>query len=129
MLYMSEEFTICQSFFPLETFPLYMYTYYGIHYNVCFHPVLQCMGRNPSDKSVERYWSQCGGSMSYDQFCFVMQREKRTTMSDLMKAFRKIDINGDGYITAKELHRVLTKVPVVCALICVYTCTLYSLYL
>ena len=48
--------------------------------------------------------------MSYEQFCFVMQREKRTTMSDLMWAFRKIDINGDGYITAKELHRLLTKV-------------------
>ena len=48
--------------------------------------------------------------MSYDQFCFVMQREKRTTMGDLMKSFRKIDINGDGYITAKELHRMLTKV-------------------
>ena len=77
-----------------------------IHYSTA----LQCMGRNPSDKAVERYWSQCGGSMSYDQFCFVMQREKRTTMSDLMKSFRKIDINGDGYITAKELHRMLTKV-------------------
>ena len=70
------------------------------------------MGRNPSDKAVERYWSQCGGSMSYEQFCLVMQREKRTTMSDLMNSFRKIDINGDGYITAKELHRVLTKVHV-----------------
>ena len=70
------------------------------------------MGRNPSDRAVERYWSQCGGSMSYDQFCLVMQKEKRTTMSNLMKSFRKIDINGDGYITAKELHRMLTKVHV-----------------
>ena len=86
------------------------------------------MGRNPSDKAVERYWSQCGGSMSYDQFCFVMQREKRTTMSDLMKSFRKIDINGDGYITAKELHRMLTKVytSLLLCMIYMYIFTMYK---
>lgn len=32
------------------------------------------------------------------------------SMSDLMKAFRKIDTNGDGFITAQELQRKLTKV-------------------
>ena len=89
-----------------------MYIVSDIHIicDATLHTALQCMGRNPSDKAIERYWSQCGGSMSYEQFCFVMQREKRTTMSELMRAFRKIDINGDGYVTAKELHRMLTKV-------------------
>ena len=33
-------------------------------------------------------------------------------MSDLMKAFRKIDLNGDGYITVQELHKTLTKVQI-----------------
>ena len=68
------------------------------------------MGRNPSDKVVSRYWTQCGGSMSYEQFCLVMKRERKTTMGDLMNSFRKIDINGDGYIDTQELHKVLTKV-------------------
>ncbi len=48
--------------------------------------------------------------MSFEQFTLVMQREKKTSMSDLMRAFRKIDINNDGYITAEELQRKLTKV-------------------
>ena len=48
--------------------------------------------------------------MSYEQFCLVMKREHKTTMRDLMSSFRKIDLNGDGYITAEELHKVLTKV-------------------
>lgn len=68
------------------------------------------MGRNPSDRAVEGYWSQCGGSMSFQQFSLVMHREKKTTMADLMRAFRKIDTNGDGFITAQELQRKLTKV-------------------
>ena len=48
--------------------------------------------------------------MSFDQFSLVMRREKKASMSDLMRAFRKIDTNGDGYITAEELQRKLTKV-------------------
>ena len=48
--------------------------------------------------------------MSFEQFSLVMQREKKTSMSDLMRAFRKIDIDGDGYITTQELQRKLTKV-------------------
>ena len=51
--------------------------------------------------------------MSYEQFCLVMKRERKTTMRDLMSSFRKIDLNGDGYITAEELHKVLTKVGMV----------------
>ncbi len=48
--------------------------------------------------------------MSYEQFSLVMKREHKTTMRDLMSSFRKIDLNGDGYITAQELQRVLIKV-------------------
>jgi len=41
-----------------------------------------------------------------------MHKEKRTTMADLMKAFKKIDLNGDGFISHDELYKVLTKVRV-----------------
>ena len=71
---------------------------------------LQMMGRNPSDKAIDRYWCQAGGSMSYEQFCLVMKRERKTSTSDLMRAFQKIDSNGDGFISADELQKKLTKV-------------------
>ena len=48
--------------------------------------------------------------MGYKRFCQVVQMEARTNMADLMKAFRKIDTNGDGFITAQELHKKLSKV-------------------
>ena len=58
--------------------------------------------------------------MSFEQFCAVMRRERPASRSDLMKAFRKLDVNGDGFITADELKRLLTKVSCSCT---VYTCT------
>jgi len=48
--------------------------------------------------------------MGYNRFCQVVQMEARTNMAELMKAFKKIDTNGDGFITAQELHKKLTKV-------------------
>ncbi len=83
------------------------------------------MGRNPSDKAIELYWAQAGGSLSFEQFCLVMRREKKTSMSDLMRAFKKIDSNGDGFITAQELQRKLTKV---CALLFTYFICLLNFF-
>jgi Ca2+-binding EF-hand superfamily protein len=40
----------------------------------------------------------------------ICKREKATTADDLMKAFRKIDINGDGYISLDELYKIMTTV-------------------
>lgn len=48
--------------------------------------------------------------MSFEQFSAVMRRERRASREDLMQAFRRIDTNGDGYISAEELQRMLTKV-------------------
>ena len=39
-----------------------------------------------------------------------MRELKPTTNDDLMKAFKKMDLNGDGFITYDELAKVLTKV-------------------
>ena len=49
-------------------------------------------------------------NLAFDDFVEICKKEKATTADDLMKAFRKIDINGDGYISLEELYKIMTTV-------------------
>ncbi|CAC5419582.1 EF-hand calcium-binding domain-containing protein 7 [Mytilus coruscus] len=69
---------------------------------------LQQTGRNPSVKVLKKYWTYDTDELSFDDFVDICRKEPVTTSDDLMKAFRKIDINGDGYISLEELHKILT---------------------
>ncbi|KAK3727872.1 hypothetical protein QZH41_010599, partial [Actinostola sp. cb2023] len=69
---------------------------------------LQCGGRNPSKKLLQKYWQSDMDSISYNEFCDIMQKEKPTSKETLLRAFKKIDVNGDGYITFDELSMLLT---------------------
>lgn len=71
--------------------------------------LLQHAGYNPSKKTLEKYWGPSIDSYDFDQFCSIVKQEKKPTKKDLLKAFQKIDRNGDGYITHDELFQVLTK--------------------
>lgn len=70
--------------------------------------VLQQTGRNPSTKVMRKYWTASTEELSFDDFVDICKKEPITSADDLMKAFRKIDINGDGYISLEELHKILT---------------------
>ncbi|XP_034312504.2 EF-hand calcium-binding domain-containing protein 7 isoform X5 [Magallana gigas] len=70
--------------------------------------VLQQAGRNPSKKVLARYWKSDTEHLTFDEFVDICKKEKATTADDLMKAFRKIDINGDGYISLEELYKIMT---------------------
>nr|XP_022315541.1 EF-hand calcium-binding domain-containing protein 7-like isoform X6 [Crassostrea virginica] len=70
--------------------------------------VLQQAGRNPSKKVLAKYWKADTENLAFDDFVEICKKEKATTADDLMKAFRKIDINGDGYISLEELYKIMT---------------------
>lgn len=70
--------------------------------------VLQQAGRNPSQTTLNKYWTQRTSKLNFDDFCEILRSEKRTDKNDLLKAFEKLDINGDGYITHNELEKALT---------------------
>ncbi|CAJ0960796.1 unnamed protein product [Ranitomeya imitator] len=67
--------------------------------------VLQRAGRNPSNRTLSRYWTAKTKEMNYDDFCAIVKREKPAAKAELLKAFRKLDPTNKGYI----LHDEFTK--------------------
>ncbi|XP_032651367.1 EF-hand calcium-binding domain-containing protein 7 isoform X1 [Chelonoidis abingdonii] len=70
--------------------------------------VLQQAGRNPSQKTVNQYWTSQTTTLNFDDFCNILKKEKPATKTELLKAFLKVDTNNDGYILHTELHKILT---------------------
>ncbi|KAF7655388.1 hypothetical protein LDENG_00056880 [Lucifuga dentata] len=70
--------------------------------------VLQQAGRNPSKATLSKYWTPKIAKLNFDDFCEILKCEKKTEEHELMRAFKKMDVNGDGYITHSQLEKVLT---------------------
>ncbi|NXX76301.1 EFCB7 protein, partial [Urocolius indicus] len=70
--------------------------------------VLQQAGRNPSEKTVNKYWTSQTTTLNFDDFCTILKKEKPATKAELLKAFGKIDKDNTGYILHDELYKVLT---------------------
>lgn len=72
--------------------------------------VLQQAGRNPTHASLRKYWTPTTSALTFDDFCEILKSEKGTEESELLRAFRKMDVNGDGYVSHGELEKALTTV-------------------
>ncbi|XP_059677858.1 EF-hand calcium-binding domain-containing protein 7 [Gavia stellata] len=70
--------------------------------------VLQQAGRNPSQKTVNKYWTSQTTTLNFDDFCTILKKEKPATKTELLEAFGKIDTDNTGYILHDELHKILT---------------------
>lgn len=80
-------------------------------FNVLFwYPALQQAGRNPSHATLNKYWTPRTSKLNFDDFCEILKCEKKTEEAELMRAFKKMDVNGDGYISHSELEKALTTV-------------------
>lgn len=75
-----------------------------------YHLVLQQAGRNPSNATLNKYWTPKTSKLNFDDFCEILKCEKKTEQTELMRAFKKMDLNSDGYITHSELEKALTSV-------------------
>ncbi|XP_051929392.1 EF-hand calcium-binding domain-containing protein 7 isoform X2 [Hippocampus zosterae] len=69
--------------------------------------VLQLAGRNPSQATLDKYWNPGTTHMNFDDFCEILKREWKTE-NDLMGIFKKLDTNGNGYITHSQVEKLLT---------------------
>lgn len=74
--------------------------------------VLQQAGRNPSQKALDKYWPPGTKKLNFDDFCEILKKEKPAEPDQLMRIFKKFDVNCDGYISHEELSRILTSVSV-----------------
>nr|XP_009686981.1 PREDICTED: EF-hand calcium-binding domain-containing protein 7 isoform X2 [Struthio camelus australis] len=70
--------------------------------------VLQQAGRNPSQKTLNKYWTSQTTTLNFDDFCTILKKEKTSTKAELLKAFGKIDLDNSGYILHDELYKILT---------------------
>nr|XP_046247099.1 EF-hand calcium-binding domain-containing protein 7 [Scatophagus argus] len=70
--------------------------------------VLQQAGRNPSLATLSKYWTPTTSKLNFDDFCEILKREKKTEETELLRAFKKMDVNSDGYISHSELEKALT---------------------
>lgn len=74
--------------------------------------VLQQAGRNPSQKTINKYWTSQTTSLNFDDFCAILKKEKPVTKKELLEAFGKIDADKAGYILHDELYKILTTVSI-----------------
>ncbi|KFP88655.1 PREDICTED: EF-hand calcium-binding domain-containing protein 7, partial [Acanthisitta chloris] len=70
--------------------------------------VLQQAGRNPSQQTINKYWTPQTTALNFDDFCAILKKEKPATKPELLEAFGKIDPDKTGYILHDELYRILT---------------------
>ncbi|KAJ7986300.1 hypothetical protein DPEC_G00338500 [Dallia pectoralis] len=70
--------------------------------------VLQQAGRNPSQATLNKHWTPTTTKLHFDDFCEILKDERPTEEDELLLAFKKMDTNGDGYISHTELEKVLT---------------------
>uniref|UniRef100_A0A3Q3VL63 EF-hand calcium-binding domain-containing protein 7 n=1 Tax=Mola mola TaxID=94237 RepID=A0A3Q3VL63_MOLML len=70
--------------------------------------VLQQAGRNPSCATLNKYWTPTTSKLNFDDFCVILKCEKKTEETELLRAFRKMDVSGYGYISHCELEKALT---------------------
>nr|XP_040040139.1 EF-hand calcium-binding domain-containing protein 7 [Gasterosteus aculeatus aculeatus] len=69
---------------------------------------LQQAGRNPAHATLNKYWTPRTSKLNFDDFCEILKNEKKTDETELMRAFKKMDLNSDGYISHSELQKALT---------------------
>ncbi|XP_036035898.1 EF-hand calcium-binding domain-containing protein 7 isoform X2 [Onychomys torridus] len=70
---------------------------------------LQHAGRNPSQKTINKYWTPQTAKLNFDDFCIILSKEKPTSKAELLKSFKQLDANDDGSILHSDLHKYLTK--------------------
>ncbi|CAN9500879.1 unnamed protein product [Ophioblennius macclurei] len=70
--------------------------------------VLQQAGRNPSQATLNKYWTSRTTKLNFDDFCEILRNEKKTEEAELMRCFKKMDVNGDGFVSHSELETALT---------------------
>ncbi|XP_016063934.1 PREDICTED: EF-hand calcium-binding domain-containing protein 7 [Miniopterus natalensis] len=70
---------------------------------------LQHAGRNPSQKTIDKYWTPQTAKLNFDDFCIILRKEKPTSKAELLKSFKQLDVNDNGSILHTDLYKLLTK--------------------
>lgn len=61
---------------------------------------------------LNKYWTSSTSKLNFDDFCEILKCEKKMEGRELLRAFKKMDVNGDGCISIGELEKALTAVSI-----------------
>ncbi|XP_015234147.1 PREDICTED: EF-hand calcium-binding domain-containing protein 7 [Cyprinodon variegatus] len=99
-------------FFYMQCRAAYLAVFRSSLANICSKQqlcrVLQQAGRNPSHATLNKYWTSKTTKLNFDDFCEILKCERKTEEAELIRAFRKLDVNNDGYLTHSVLEKALT---------------------
>ena len=76
--------------------------------------VIRSLGQNPTDSEIINIISKAdtnrNGTIEFEEFVVMMSHRMKSVSfeDDIRKTFDLFDKNGDGFITFKELRRVLS---------------------
>ncbi|XP_055978231.1 EF-hand calcium-binding domain-containing protein 7 isoform X1 [Sorex fumeus] len=70
---------------------------------------LQYAGRNPSQKTINKYWTPQTAKLNFDDFCVILRNEKPVSKAELLNSFKQLDVTDDGFISHADLYKFLTK--------------------
>uniref|UniRef100_A0A1I8G9Y4 Calmodulin n=3 Tax=Macrostomum lignano TaxID=282301 RepID=A0A1I8G9Y4_9PLAT len=75
--------------------------------------VMRALGQNPSQEELKEMIKEVdqdgSGSIEFDEFLEMMKKQMNSADSEeeVRRAFRLFDADGDGFLSATELHQVM----------------------
>lgn len=71
---------------------------------------MRALNQNPTEKELQEWTAEVGGSVDFDTFLKYMQKKMQTAESEeeIKRAFQVFDREGNGHLKSAELRHIMT---------------------
>lgn len=75
--------------------------------------IMISLGQDPTEDELQRTIEEVdvdrNGTVDIDEFLTIMAAKKQFSDAEILKAFKALDANGDGTVSAAELKKIMTQ--------------------